>query len=271
MRNRQLVASSLEVCRTAAIDIHAIVSLWVRTFGNVNMVYLQTYATFIAAGVDVTLIRLGDAQTREEALRRVHLGVAILEQASAQVQGVRRGVAIIRSQLEALFQRERAAVNNGGPAPAAKQITNKPLNTFVAPQPLQTMTSADRTTSNAQFDTTPSAGSNPSPAASDLIKPAIMPAPNAPLNLLQHQQQLQAAAAAAAPPQLIGPTFPVNADPTVNPAAANFAADPTAMGQVDFPILFDEAALANLLGESNVGTDDPFAFLSAEGWDDVIM
>jgi len=41
---------------------------------------------------------------------------------------------------------------------------------------------------------------------------------------------------------------------------------------LDFPTLFDDPSnqqtLADLLGESNIGTDDPFAFLSGEGWDE---
>ena len=41
---------------------------------------------------------------------------------------------------------------------------------------------------------------------------------------------------------------------------------------LEFPTLFDDPlnqqTLADLLGESNIGTDDPFAFLSGEGWDD---
>lgn len=43
--------------------------------------------------------------------------------------------------------------------------------------------------------------------------------------------------------------------------------------QFDFPPFFDDPsnqqAIAELLGESHVGTDDPFAFLSGEGWDEM--
>lgn len=79
--------SSFEICRSAAIDIHEILSLWGRTYGHVNMVYLIMYCTFVAAGIDVILLRLADGQIRDEALKRVHMSLAILEQASDQGPG----------------------------------------------------------------------------------------------------------------------------------------------------------------------------------------
>lgn len=81
------VNSAFRICRSAAIDIHEILSLWGRTWGNVNLVYLAMYTTFVAAGVDVILLRIGDAQMKDEALKRVHLSLSILEQASDQGPG----------------------------------------------------------------------------------------------------------------------------------------------------------------------------------------
>jgi len=81
------VNSSFQICRSAAIDIHEILSLWGRTYGNINMVYLIMYTTFVAAGVDVILLRIGDAQMKDEALKRINLSLAILEQASDQGPG----------------------------------------------------------------------------------------------------------------------------------------------------------------------------------------
>ena len=81
------VNSAFQICRSAAIDIHEILSLWGRTWGNVNMVYLAMYTTFVAAGVDVILLRIGDAQMKDEALKRIHLSLSILEQASDQGPG----------------------------------------------------------------------------------------------------------------------------------------------------------------------------------------
>ena len=51
------------------------------------MVYLAMYTTFVAAGVDVILLRIGDAQMKDEALKRIHLSLSILEQASDQGPG----------------------------------------------------------------------------------------------------------------------------------------------------------------------------------------
>lgn len=47
----------------------------------------------------------------------------------------------------------------------------------------------------------------------------------------------------------------------------------TSMLDANFSAFFDDAAnqkfLADLLGESNVDTNDPFAFLTSEGWEDL--
>jgi hypothetical protein len=80
-------SSAIQICRSAAVDIHAIMSLWGRTFGVCNIVYLMMYTTFVAAGVDVLLMRLGTAQIKAEASKRIQLSLAILEQASEQGPG----------------------------------------------------------------------------------------------------------------------------------------------------------------------------------------
>jgi hypothetical protein len=54
------------------------------------MVYLMMFTTFVAAGVDVIILRLGAPQMRAEALNRVQLSLAILEQASQQGPGKSR-------------------------------------------------------------------------------------------------------------------------------------------------------------------------------------
>ncbi|BEI92243.1 uncharacterized protein CcaverHIS019_0410630 [Cutaneotrichosporon cavernicola] len=182
---------SLEVCRGEAIEIHAILSLWGRTYGNINMVYLIMYTTFVAAGVDVILLRIGDERTREEALERVHLSLSILEQVSGQGPGIRRGISIIASQLQATMQRHFAPSNGTGFAESAVR--------------------------NKAHDTTP------------MTQPQTIDA-------------------------LTGPGFH----------------DPLAPIAFQSPALFDDPqALADLLGESNVCTDDPFAFLTADGWDEM--
>jgi hypothetical protein len=66
-----ITASSFEVCRSCAIDVHAVLSLWGRTYGNINMIYLIMYTTFVTAGVDIIILRIGDAATQEEALKRL--------------------------------------------------------------------------------------------------------------------------------------------------------------------------------------------------------
>lgn len=74
---------------------------------------------------------------------------------------------------------------------------------------------------------------------------------------------------------------------TINPSTTDFATlsydlhnDPTlsslsnhqkGSSAMEFPPLFDDpsyqqAIIAELLGENHVGTDDPFAFFSSEGW-----
>lgn len=189
------VTTSLEICRGEAIDIHAILSLWGRTYGNINMVYIMMYTTFVAAGVDVILLRIGDERTREEALERVHLSLSILEQVSGQGPGIRRGISIIASQLQATMQRHFAPSNGAGFAESA--VRNNPDKSANTPAPVAQPPPLDALTGTGLHD------------------------PLAPI------------------------TF-------------------------QSPALFDDPqALADLLGESNVCTDDPFAFLTADGWDEM--
>jgi hypothetical protein len=58
------------------------------------------------SGVDILLIRAGNAFDREEATLRVYQSLDILEQATSQGPGIIRGIATIRSQLE-LANREK--------------------------------------------------------------------------------------------------------------------------------------------------------------------
>jgi len=198
------VNSAFQICRSAAIDIHEILSLWGRTWGNVNLVYLAMYTTFVAAGVDVVLLRIGDAQMKDEALKRIHLSLSILEQASDQgpgqcaacarlTPGIRRGISIIASQLQAATLR---------------------------------------------------------PNGTSTVAPGLFRAESS-MRMVQPAQE----------PMI----------PSIPPYA--FADTSLGMGSsLEFPTLFDDPSnqqtLADLLGESNVGTDDPFAFLSGEGWDE---
>jgi hypothetical protein len=94
-QNSTATPSSFQLCRSAAVDIHAILSLWGKTYGVCNMVYLMMFTTFVAAGVDVIILRLGAPQMRAEALNRVQLSLAILEQASQQGPGKSRDCRLI--------------------------------------------------------------------------------------------------------------------------------------------------------------------------------
>lgn len=70
-----------------------------------------------------------------------------------------------------------------------------------------------------------------------------------------------------------GQTAPTGGLSTSN--ASFMTAEITAVNELgsEFPPLFEDpsyqqAIIAELLGESQVGTDDPFAFFSSEGWGD---
>lgn len=207
------VTTSLEVCRGCAIDIHMILSLWGRTYGNINMVYLIMYTTFVAAGVDVILLRIGDSATREEALDRVHLSLSILEQAAGQGPGIRRGISIIASQLQAAMQRHFGVNGNN-------------------------------TVTNERSFAESSVRHNPTENGST-----------------KHTSQAAGTALADPLAALAGPAF-----------AADGSLVPGRPFSFESPALFDDPqALADLLGESNVHTDDPFAFLSGEAWEELRM
>lgn len=207
------VTTSLEICRGEAIDIHAILSLWGRTYGNINMVYLIMYTTFVAAGIDVILLRISDERTREEALERVHLSLSILEQVSGQGPGIRRGISIIASQLQATMQRHFTA---------AAQPSN---GVGFAESSMRNNQDGKR---NKSAVATPTGSYQPPP-----------------LDALTGG----------------GPVFA---------ADAGGVAITNRPFSFESPALFDDPqALADLLGESNVCTDDPFAFLTADGWDEM--
>jgi len=95
-----LASSALTHCRNASTEAAAILALWGQTFGHFNHHYLFVYGCFISAGVDILLIRTGNPFVRDEAFQRVHLSLDILEQASTQGPGIRRGIANIRAQLD---------------------------------------------------------------------------------------------------------------------------------------------------------------------------
>lgn len=87
-QSTSITATSLEICRASATVAHEIFAMWGRTFGFVNMVYLMMYCCFVCAGVDVILLRVGNGVIKEEAMRRVLLGLEILNAASTQGPGM---------------------------------------------------------------------------------------------------------------------------------------------------------------------------------------
>ncbi|BEJ00153.1 hypothetical protein CcaverHIS631_0500100 [Cutaneotrichosporon cavernicola] len=115
--NRSALASSaLNHCRNAAMGTHEVLSLWGRTFGHSCHHYLILYCCFISAGVDILLIRTGNAFIREEAIQRVHLSLDILEQASSQGPGIKRGIMTIRTQLDLATKDDRTVKDLAQPA-----------------------------------------------------------------------------------------------------------------------------------------------------------
>lgn len=228
-----VTASSLDVCRNASIDIHSIVALWGRTFGHVNMVYLIMYCVFVAAGVDVILLRIADAREREDALRRIQVGLQILERASGQGPGIRRGIGIIATQLQAAIQqrerlerRDRDARERGD---RGEQGQAAPSNRAAfAESSLRYEPYGQQAERNAEQEGESSSVQYP----------------------FQHFEG----------------SYTTELEP---PRTFDLAGLP--IGAANAPLLFNDAfsqqALADLLGESNVGTEDPFAFLSSEGWD----
>lgn len=223
-----VTASSLDICRNASIDIHSIVALWARTFGHVNMVYLIMYCVFVAAGVDVILLRIADAREREDALRRIQVGLQILEKASGQGPGIRRGIGIIATQLQAAIQqRERSE---------AQRERGRDSASGSGPQSSANSEQRGRTAfqeSSLRYE----------PYGQD-----------------GEQSSVQY------PFQHFEGSYTTELEP---PRTFNLADLP--MGDASAPLLFNDAfsqqALADLLGESNASTEDPFAFLSSEGWD----
>lgn len=63
------------------------------------------------SGVDILLIRTGNAWDREEAIQRVHLSLVILEEASSQGPGIQRGIVTIRSQLDLATKGDRTTTD----------------------------------------------------------------------------------------------------------------------------------------------------------------
>ncbi|BEI92382.1 uncharacterized protein CcaverHIS019_0500100 [Cutaneotrichosporon cavernicola] len=68
------------------------------------------------SGVDILLIRTGNAFIREEAIQRVHLSLDILEQASSQGPGIKRGIMTIRTQLDLATKDDRTVKDLAQPA-----------------------------------------------------------------------------------------------------------------------------------------------------------
>lgn len=44
-----IASEALDICRSAAIGVYDCLTLWSRTFGNIQFVYLQMYSCFVAA------------------------------------------------------------------------------------------------------------------------------------------------------------------------------------------------------------------------------
>lgn len=247
-----VTASSLDVCRNASIDIHSIVALWGRTFGYVNMVYLIMYCVFVAAGVDVILLRIADAREREDALRRIQVGLQILEKASGQGPGIRRGIGIIATQLQAAIQQRERESRDGRESSrpeardreagrdreqrtdlreASARDGREPRNGVIEEQGQRRNAFAESSLRYEPFGQPPEGDSN-----------------------VQY------------PFQAFEGSYTTELEP---PKTFNLADLP--LGDASAPLLFNDAfsqqALADLLGENHVGTEDPFAFLSSEGWD----
>jgi hypothetical protein len=60
----------------------------------------------------VVLLRSGSSFIRDEAFKRVHLSLDILEQAAVQGPGIKQGIAIISSQLERATRRDHGVPRN---------------------------------------------------------------------------------------------------------------------------------------------------------------
>lgn len=225
-----VTTSSFDVCRSSAIEIHAILSLWGRTFGHINYVYLLMYTTFIAAGVDVILVRLTEGPPQDEALKRVHSALEILEKSSVQGPGIRRAIATISDQFQAAIARKGMDRDRHFSKHSAALEHRQRTDRHQPPA-----RSADRlqrvAESSMRHDTpiAPSTG------------PLEMPFP---------------------------PVSSNSASSTATPGLQNFFEYHTSPADL-LPLFDDPQALADLLGDSNVGTDDPFAFLSADGWEGV--
>jgi hypothetical protein len=163
--------------------------------------------------VDIIILRIGDATTQDEALKRVHLSLEILKQSSVQGPGVKRAIDLIEAQLHTAMQRKEAMA-----APPTRPL---PERSFAE--------------SSMRHDSGPAATAT---------------------NGQQGPSPLDLAFAAANGPLATGAPFAFEYQNNNSPA--------------DFLPLFDDPqAIANLLGDAHVGTDDPFAFLSTDGWDTV--
>ncbi|ORY34327.1 fungal-specific transcription factor domain-domain-containing protein [Naematelia encephala] len=207
-----VVSSALDKCRSAAVAVNEILSLWGRTFGHINMVYLMMYSCFVAAGVDVLLLRVGTAAMRKDALNRVLLSLDILEKASHQGPGIKRGIEIIKTQLERATRGDfdvdvtGTQTNSGTRLTPIKQDPTSSIHPSVADLSTQTLVTSDTTLV---------------PPSSDNL--------NTPGFLLSHDRY--------------------------DPAAANTP-----------QYLLDAQDLLNFLGETQISTDDPFAFASDGTW-----
>ncbi|WOO77847.1 putative transcriptional regulatory protein [Vanrija pseudolonga] len=125
-----LTSTALAHCRAAAIATSDVLSLWVRTFGHNSYHYLFIYCTFIAAGVDIFLIRSGNQHIRDEALHRLQVAIATLEKGQNQAHAIRLGVINIRSQLRratAAAAGEAASSEYAGPLSTTDSTPNQQL------------------------------------------------------------------------------------------------------------------------------------------------
>jgi hypothetical protein len=138
-RDSTLRASSTSVCVAHSKKIHAMYSLYARTFPHRLMTYQISYCIFSAATVEAQILKTATSQVeREDAAERLACAIRVLQNEAAHTPGSGRSLDTIRRMLNAglaqpLWSGDRSSSSSSGvhrqPHPAADGESDGPSRT----------------------------------------------------------------------------------------------------------------------------------------------
>lgn len=119
-RDSALRASSTSVCVAHSKKIHAMYSLYARTFPHRLMTYQISYCIFSAATVEAQILKTATSQAeREDAAERLACAIRVLQNEAAHTPGSGRSLDTIRRMLNAglaqpLWSGDRSSSSSSG-------------------------------------------------------------------------------------------------------------------------------------------------------------